>query len=191
MGLLKLIQSIKYARMLKKAARSDGVKAWRAQSERYAAMSSDELRAMSDGELFTAIMHRTELIADRYENFKDALGAMTDKQKVFYSVNWFECEVNNGGLCQFFVNSSRTVAPFISEYLGIIGASEHKALYDGFIAAHAIDVTELSCFDSATKEDFVGKYSLYPFEEFDDTYYSLPSVEEYLTSFARENIELM
>ena len=41
-----------------------------------------------------------------------------------------ETEVNNGGLCQFFVNSSRIVAPFVSEYMAIVGAFE---LYLDFI----------------------------------------------------------
>ncbi len=35
-------------------------------------------------------------------------------------------EVNNGGLCQFFVNSSREFAPDLSAALDAIGALEHK-----------------------------------------------------------------
>ena len=113
----------------------------------YLRMSVDELRALSDEELFYAVMVRTERKVDGFEDWEEGVNSLNFQQKVFYSVNWLEIEVNNGGLCQFFVNSSRMVAPFVSEYMAVIGADEHKRLYDDFVQQNGIDLCELSSFD--------------------------------------------
>ena len=48
----------------------------------------------------------------------DNISQLSDEEKVFYVVYYFNAEWQNGGLCQFFVNSSRVYAPIIGEYLG-------------------------------------------------------------------------
>ena len=91
-------------------------------------------------------------------------------------------------LCQFFVNSSRAVAPFISDYLGLIGAKEHKALFDGFLAKTGIDLTDLSSFAIRRIRDFEKQAKRYPFDEYDDKFYTLPSLQEPLTAYIREHL---
>ena len=114
---------------------------------RYPAMTTDELAALDDEELFEAVNVRTENKVDSFEELTEGFHSLNDSQKVFYALNWLEMEVNNGGLCQFFVNSSRVAAPFVSEYMGVVGADAHKKLFDEFIQKNNINVTELSFFD--------------------------------------------
>ena len=154
----------------------------------YLQMSVDELRALSDEELFYAIMVRTERKVDGFEDWEEGVNSLNFQQKVFYSVNWLEIEVNNGGLCQFFVNSSRMVAPLVSEYMAVIGADEHKRLYDDFVQQNGIDLCELSSFDVDDLEEFAEQYDRYPFDDYDDAFYEAEPLETYLTKYARENL---
>ena len=91
-------------------------------------MSAEELTALSDDDLLFAVIARTEKKVDDFDDLGKGFDSLNQSQKVFYSLNWLESEVNNGGLCQFFVNSSRMVAPLVSGYMEIVGAAEHKKL---------------------------------------------------------------
>ena len=153
---------------------------------RYLAMTTSELSELSDDELFEAVICRTENKVDSYDEWEDGVNALNSSQKIFYSVNWLEIEVNNGGLCQFFVNSSRMVAPYVSEYMGIIGAEDHKKLYDNFVSKYKIDLCELSFFDVEKAEEFEEKTQKYPFDEYDDAFYDMESLESYLKQFVRK-----
>lgn len=155
---------------------------------RYLKMTMDELSGLSDDELFEAVTARTESIVDRFDKWEDGVNSLNPSQKILYSVNWLEMEVNNGGLCQFFVNSSRMVAPFVSEYMGMIGALQHKKLYDDFVNKNGIDLTELSFFDVNEVEEFEEKTEKYPFDEYDDAFYEMEPLETYLKKYVREHI---
>lgn len=156
--------------------------------KRYLEMTMDELSALSDDELFEAVTARTESIVDSFGAWEDGVNSLNPSQKIFYSVNLLETEVNNGGLCQFFVNSSRMVAPFVSEYMGMIGALQHKKLYDDFVNKNGIDLTDLSFFDLNEVDEFEEKTEKYPFDEYDDAFYNMEPLETYLKKFIRENI---
>ena len=156
--------------------------------DKYLQMTAEQLAALSDEEFFWAVMIRTEHVVDGFEDWAEGVNALNPYQKVFYSVNWLDTEVNNGGLCQFFVNSSRMVAPLMSEYLALIGADEHQRLYDTFVEENGINVSDLSGFDSEDWEDFDAQYDKYPFDDFDDAYYDMEPLETYLTKYARENL---
>ncbi len=77
-------------------------------------MSAEELTALSDDDLLFAVIAKTEKKVDDFDDLEKGFDSLNQSQKVFYSLNWLESEVNNGGLCQFFVNSSRMVAPLVS-----------------------------------------------------------------------------
>lgn len=155
----------------------------------YLQMTCDELSELSDDELFEAAVVRTEHKVDRFEEWEEGVNSLNPSQKILYSVNWLEVEVNNGGLCQFFVNSSRMVAPFVSEYMSVIGANEHKRLFDDFIAKNGIDLTDLSSFDIDEAEEFEAQNQRYPFEEYDEAFYETEPLEAYLKSFVRKNLK--
>lgn len=179
--------TLKQAFALSKSFKAD----LKAQAEREAAylkMSSDELSALADDELCNAVWARAESIVSSEKSLPDGLNALNEQQRIFYAVNYLEMEVNNGGLCQFFVNSSRIVAPVVSEYMGILGATEHQKLYDTFIARHRIDVNDLSSFDCRTVDAFQAQYERYPFEEYDNAFYELPPLQNHCVPYIREHI---
>ena len=183
-----LFSSIKQVIALRKQFK-DSFKEQMKKEAAYLQMSTSELSQLSDDELFSAVWARTENIVSSKEDLLEGFLSLNEKQRIFYAVNYLEMEVNNGGLCQFFVNSSRMVAPIVSECMGIIGASEHKNLYDSFIEKHQINTQDLSSFDCETVEVFQSQYKRYPFDEYDDTFYELKPLQTYLTQFIKENIE--
>ena len=183
-----LFSSIKQAIILRKQFKAS----FKEQMEKEAAylqMSTAELSELSDDELFSAVWTRMENIVSSKEELLEGFLSLNERQRIFYAVNYLEMEVNNGGLCQFFVNSSRIVAPIVSEYMGVIGAIEHKNLYDAFIEKHQIDTQDLSSFDCETVQVFQSQYERYPFDEYDDAFYELEPLQTYLTQFIKDNIE--
>ena len=152
-------------------------------------MSIEDLASLSDHELFDAVLSRTGHKVDSFDEWEVGVNSLNNSQKIFYSINWLEVEVNNGGLCQFFVNSSRMVAPYISEYLSIIGANDHKELFDRFIADNNIDLSNLSSFDIDDFDEYDKQAKRYPFDDYDDAFYEMKPLEEYLKKFAREHLE--
>ena len=185
MGLFSAIKNIiKFRKELKKS-----IEEAKKNETRYLEMTEEELSALSDDELFEAVTARTESKVDSFDEWEDGVNALNTSQKIFYSVNWLEMEVNNGGLCQFFVNSSRMVAPFVSEHMRIIGAVDHKKLYDDFISKYGIDLNDLSSFDIYEAAEFEEQHQRYPFDEYDDAFYDMEPLETYLKKFIRENIK--
>ena len=182
-----LFSSIKAILQFKKELKRS-IKETQENEKRYLTMTTDELSALSDDELFSAIVARTESKVDRFDEREDGVNSLNPSQKIFYSVNWLEIEVNNGGLCQFFVNSSRMVAPFVSKYMAIIGAEEHQNLYDNFVKKNAIDLTDLSFFDLNEVEEFEEKEKSYPFDEYDAAFYNMEPLETYLKKFGRAHL---
>lgn len=159
------------------------------QNAEYLNMRTEDLSNLPDEDLFAAAISRAECIVDRYEELIDGFLALNEHQKVVYAVNYLEMEVNNGGLCQFFVNSSRAIAPYISNYLGIIHAKDHKELFDGFIERNQIQLDDLSSFQIRRARDFEKQAERYPFEEYDDAFYELDTLETPLTAYIRAHIE--
>lgn len=155
----------------------------------YLKMSAEELLQLSDDELFDAVWARTEKAVSTKDDLLEGFNFLNEEQRIFYAVFLLEFEVNNGGLCQFFVNPSRIVAPFVSEYMEIIGAKEHKELYDTFIEKHQIDISDLSSFDTETIDEFQNQYERYPFDEYDDAFYELEPLQNHLTEFIKGHIE--
>ena len=160
-----------------------------ARERHYLAMSPSELATLSDDELFEAVRVRIDKKVFAVKDLAQGIAAINYKQLVFFSANYLEMEVENGGLCQFFVNSSRIAAPLVSTSLEAIGAAEHKALYDGFIAKYNIDVTDLSSFLIHDTQDYARQTERYPFAEYDDAFYELKPIQDYLLSFVRRYID--
>ena len=162
---------------------------WKEQAERYRRMTLQELEALPDDALFEAILARLEAMAEQKESLADALYAFNDQQLAFFAANWYEGEVNNGGLCQFFVNSSSIVAPIMSDVLRHIGAEEHSALFTNFVQRNGIDLKDLSSFKIRDFDEFEAQTQRYPFDDFDDVFYQLEPVQRYLTAFARAHLK--
>lgn len=157
---------------------------------RYLDMSTEDLSALSDDELYEAVIFRIDSKVNEYDDIEEGINSLSYTQKVFYSVSYLEMEVNNGGLCQFFVNSSRYVAPYVSEYMGVIGAIDHKKLYDGFVIRHTIDLDGISSVKESDRptDYYYSLYKKYPFSEYDDAFVKLIPLKEYLVKYIRENL---
>lgn len=185
MGLFRAIKELfEFRRTLKRSIEEEAER-----EAHYLSLSCEALAELPDDELFSAAVARTEHLVDEFEEIEDGLKALNESQKIFYSLNWLEVEVNNGGLCQFFVNSSRAVAPFVSGYMATVGAEEHRRLFDGFIGRTGIDLCDLSSFDVEEVEEFENRYQRYPFDEYDDAYYEMEPIQTYLTQYVRAHVE--
>lgn len=185
MGIIRLFkQMLAFRKLMKELPQQI-----EAQNARFLEMDTDELAALPDEDLFAAAVARAECVVDAHEALFSGFSALNEHQKVLFAVNYLEMEVNNGGLCQFFVNSSRAVAPHISEYLGIIGAKEHKELFDSFIEKHKIDLHDLSSFEITRIKDYEKQTQHYPFDEYDDAFYQLDTLEIPLTAYIRAHIQ--
>ena len=153
------------------------------QAKKLRALGRDGLLALDDDALYDAAACMSR---DGVMEIDDP--GLPEQLVNIYALTQFEAEVNNGGLCQFFVNSSRVVAPYVSDYMALIGASEHKALFDGFISQHRIDLNDLSSFIIHRHRDYEAQTKRYPFDEYDDAFYALPSLEEPLTAYIKANL---
>ena len=73
--------------------------------------------------------------------------------------------------------------------MGVIGAMEHQKLYEEFIEAHQIDTNDLSSFLFEIVEVFESPYERYPFDEYDDAFYGLAPLQDYLVTYVRKHID--
>lgn len=153
-----------------------GIKAQREANrkiEGFLTMSVAELKALPDEELYDAISVRLEDELIKTIDEEDRIAKLAGAKKLFYVINYYDMEVQNGGLCQFFVNSSRTTAPFVYESLKKIGAENHAELYQNFLDDNEISPNDLSSFDVFNLEEFDRQNKRYPFDAFDEAYYAL------------------
>ena len=179
MGIIGFFKSVK---MLIKEIKRQNV---------YIQMSTEELACLDDEELFQAIGVRMEKKMYDKDTMEEGFAALNEYEKAIYSTYYLEAEVNNGGLCQYFVNSSRITAPYVSEGLALIGAEQHRKAFDDFITQNNIDVTDLSSFVISNVKEFEEQTKRYPFDDFDDAFYEMESIESYLIPFVRENIFML
>ncbi len=100
----------------------------------------------------------------------DDIDQLSDDERVFYVLYLYNMEIQNGGLAQFFVNSTKIYAHLISDYLFKLGANEHKELYDGFIKKNKIDVYDLRHFEIRELSDYQDIIKMYDFDSFDNAY---------------------
>ena len=155
----------------------------------YIAMNTEELSGLSDEELYAAAEARTVHKVEDCGEITDGIKTLSQAEKNFYVCQYYSMEVNNGGLCQFFVNSGRVVAPLLSECLKAVGAVKHQNLFDEFIMENKIDLNDLDSFVIDDAEEFETQAERYPFDEFDDQFSELPPLEDILAAYVRNHIQ--
>ena len=166
----------------------DTVKEFKRRQARFIEMTASELMSLSDPELFEAALARTEEKVCKFERFKDGVNALSHPERVFYAASLYEMEVNNGGLCQYFVNASRETAPFLADSLGEIDAEDHRKLFASFISENDIDVNDLSSFLIEDADDFPAQNERYPFDDFDNAFFALQPIQDHLAPYVRLHI---
>lgn len=153
-------------------------------AKKFRNMDIADLLALENEELYDAV----ECVCyDAVVEITDP--ALTEAQVFVYSLIQLEMEVNNGGLCQFFVNSSSECAPYISKALDAIGADKAKSLYDSFILDNHIDVNDLSSFKIESIEEYEAQTERFDFDSFDDAFYEDEDFHQQIIDYARKNIE--
>lgn len=153
-------------------------------AKRIRTMSKDSMLALDEDEFYNAIECVCE---DAVYDIKAS--DITEEQKLVYTLNKFMAEVNNGGLCQFFVNSSSECAPYVSKALEAIGVVELKGLFDGFIADNGIDVNDLSSFKISDIDEYEAQTKRYNFDSFDNRFYEIENLQKLIIDYSRNNIE--
>lgn len=151
-------------------------------------LHGEDLLTLSDDDLFEAIYFQNIDIAEQAEDEDKELEQFVGPRKIVYILGLFDMEIQNGGLCQFFVNSSRIVAPYVSEALNCVGAEEHLNLFEEFISANNIDVSTLDSFKVSSTRGFIKQTKRYDFDAFDDKYYELPALQEKVVTYIKDNI---
>jgi len=152
-------------------------------AKKYRRMGADGLLALGDEALYEAVLCLCE---DAVCDLEDT--DLTEPQRLVYSLINFEAEVNNGGLCQFFVNSSSECAPFISAALSAVGSTELKKLFDRFISENNIDVNDLSSFKISDIQEYEAQAERYDFDSFDDEFYKDEHLHQNIINYARKHI---
>lgn len=152
-------------------------------------LHGEELKKLSDNELFETVYSQTLDIVDSFPNEETALSKMSVEQKTVYILSMYDMEIQNGGLCQFFVNPSRSLAPYIEDSLYAIGAADHKKLFTEFIINNNIDVNDLTSFIISGINDYIAQTKRYDFDSFNNKYIELPTLQSYITEYIRANIE--
>ena len=159
----------------------------------YQTMTIEEFKLLSSNDLFDIIQNQMMTEEERCDFDPNVcLREFSGAKRIFYIVNYFDMEVQNGGLCQFFVNSSRIVAPFILESLHSIEAYDYEALLSSFINKHHISLNQLDSFITDDIDEYEQQTERYPFDDFDDAYYELYEsnpLQHLLTKYIKKHIE--
>ena len=153
-------------------------------AKKFRAMGKAGLLALDDEEFYDAIECVCE---DAVYDIEET--SLTKEQKFVYSLNKFEAEVNNGGLCQFFVNSSSECAPYISKALEAVGAIELKTLFDDFISENNIDVNDLSSFKINDIDEYEAQTERFDFDSFDDKFYEDETLHQKIIDYSKKYVE--
>lgn len=149
----------------------------------YMFMTDAQIKKLPADERLLAISSRLDNIVLSESSMEAGFAKLSEQQKIVYAVNYYDMEWQNGGLCQFFINSSRMVAPDLSEYLEEIGAVDHQALYDAFVSDNHIDFSDMSEFDMPDTHAYEQLYKKYPFDAYDEAFGKLPPLTERLDAY--------
>ena len=116
-------------------------------------LHGEDLLKLSDEMLFETVYLQN---LDRVESFPDediALSQISAVQRTVYILSIYDMEIQNGGLCQFFVNSSSSLAPYVVECMETVGAEEHIQLFTEFVSSNQLDLHNLDSFEIFDIED--------------------------------------
>ena len=156
------------------------------QAKKLRALGRDGLLALDDEALYdaAACMSRDGVIEIDDPKLPEQLVNI-------YALTQFEAEVNNGGLCQFFVNSSGECAPYVGRALTAVGADGLKALYERFLRENGIDPKDLSSFKLRSVVEYEDQVARFDYDSFDDAFYADCSIHTQIIAYIRDNVEVL
>jgi len=148
----------------------------------------EELLKLNDNELYERVYLQNLDFVESFDDEETAMSQMSPECRTVYILSIFDMEIQNGGLCQFFVNSSNSFAPYVDECLGIVNAQEHRELFAEFVANNNIDLENLDSFETDDVDEYIEQTKRYDFDSFDDRYSQLIPLQDYLVSYIKANI---
>ena len=149
-----------------------------------------ELLKLSDSELYEKVYFQTLDLVEQYPNDEIALSKISPERRTVFILSIFDMEIQNGGLCQFFVNSSRLLAPHVDQCLMTVNAEEQRKLFSSFVTTNNIDLNNLESFEIEDVTEFATQTERYDFESFDNAYIELTPIQDYLISYIKANISV-
>lgn len=147
-----------------------------------------ELLKLTDSQLYEKVYLQTLDLVEAYPDEKTALSEISPEYKTVYILSIYDMEIQNGGLCQFFVNSSRLLAPHVDDCFQTINAQEHKKLFNEFVTNNNIDLEHLESFEIEDVNEYTAQTMRYDFEAFDNAYIELTPLQDYIVSYIKDNI---
>jgi len=158
--------------------------------ERYAlSITHEEMASLDDDTLTDALRIRVfQRVGKEYDfDFTKAASEISVPLRTAFVLFSFDAEIQNGGLDQFFFNSTSELAPYVADSLMLVGAREYADLFIRSCKENGIDPSDPYTFeenDDTEDEDL--------FDEFNDDYYALyeeKPLEPYITRYARTHLE--
>lgn len=151
-------------------------------------LHGEKLLKLSDDQLFEAVYFYNLDLVESYPDEVSALSQISPERRVVYILSIFDMELQNGGLCQYFVNSSRSLAPYVDECLKAVGAEEHRKLFAEFVTNNQIDLNSLDSFRISDVEEYAAQTERYDFDAFDNSYFELSPLQGFIVSYIKANI---
>lgn len=154
----------------------------------YPDMTDEEVLALEDEEFHNAVYMK---LFNKVEE-SGSIDVLNEYQLAYFVVWEFDMEIQNGGLCQYFCNSSGENAEYVEYGLKTLSFDKTAELFKKFVTENNID---LSIFDNEINYDDYDSYlKKYDFDKFDDEYmelYDSEQIYENMIKFAREHYEEM
>lgn len=147
-----------------------------------------DLLKLSDDKLFETVYLQTLDLVESFPDEESALAQISPVQRTVYILSIYDMEIQNGGLCQFFVNSSRSLAPYVEQCLKTVGAEAHSQLLAEFIANNHLDLYNLDSFEISGIEEYAAQVERYDFDTFNDAYCELIPLQDYIITYIKANI---
>ena len=151
-------------------------------------LHGEELLKLSDDQLFEAVYFYNLDLVESYPDEAAALSKMSPERRTVFILSIFDVELQNGGLCQFFVNSSRSLAPYVDECLKMVGAEEHRKLFAEFVTNNQIDLNKLDSFRISDIEEYAAQTKRYDFDAFENPYFELTPLQDFIVAYIKANI---
>ena len=148
----------------------------------------EDLLKLSDDKLFETVYLQLLELVESFEDEETALSQIRPVQRIVYILSIYDMEMQNGGLCQFFVNSSRALAPDVKPCLKTVGAEEHYRLFADFVTENRLCLQNLDSFEITDVEEYAAQMNRYDFESFDTAYYELEPLEAKIVAYIKTNI---
>lgn len=152
------------------------------QNAAYASMTQTELEMLSDNDLISAALYRTDKKLDALLGKKkkgtpvEWSSQLSGAPRIAYILSYFESDLQTGGL-EYFFRRNGGFAPMVSDCLNAIGAQEHLTLYNNFISAHGHDLHHMALIESHEE-----------ITEFDRAYAQLSPMEPLLAPYLRTHL---